>query len=67
MGESAECLGGDVMAARATGLAMLSVASVQEAQDFSLIAHAATLESRIPFSSYLMNSGLRMRSLKSRR
>src|SRR5215469_9737131 len=39
----------DVMAARATGLAMLSAASVQEAQDFSLIAHAATLESRIPF------------------
>jgi pyruvate-ferredoxin/flavodoxin oxidoreductase len=39
----------DVMAARATGFAMLSAASVQEAQDFSLIAHAATLESRIPF------------------
>ena len=39
----------DVMAARATGLAMLSAGSVQEAQDFSLIAHAATLESRIPF------------------
>src|ERR1700741_3558432 len=39
----------DVMAARATGFAMLSAASVQEAQDFSLIAHAATLESWIPF------------------
>src|SRR6201981_841041 len=39
----------DVMAARATGFALLSGASVQEAQDFSLIAHAATLESRIPF------------------
>ena len=39
----------DVMAARATGFAMLSAASVQEAQDFSLIAHAATLESRVPF------------------
>jgi pyruvate-ferredoxin/flavodoxin oxidoreductase len=39
----------DVMAARATGFALLSAASVQEAQDFSLIAHAATLESRIPF------------------
>jgi len=26
MGESAECLGGDVMAARATGFAMLSAA-----------------------------------------
>jgi pyruvate-ferredoxin/flavodoxin oxidoreductase len=39
----------DVMATRATGFALLSAASVQEAQDFSLIAHAATLESRIPF------------------
>ena len=39
----------DVMAARATGWAMLSSASVQEAQDFGVIAHAATLESRIPF------------------
>ena len=39
----------DVMAARATGWAMLCSASVQEAQDFALIAHAATLESRIPF------------------
>ncbi len=39
----------DVMAARATGFAMLSSDSVQEANDFALIAHAATLESRIPF------------------
>src|SRR5438477_351034 len=39
----------DVMAARATGFAMLCSASVQEAHDFALIAHAATLESRIPF------------------
>jgi pyruvate-ferredoxin/flavodoxin oxidoreductase len=39
----------DVMAARTTGWAMLCSASVQEAQDFALIAHAATLESRIPF------------------
>jgi pyruvate-ferredoxin/flavodoxin oxidoreductase len=39
----------DVMAARATGWGMLSSASVQEAQDLALIAHAATLESRIPF------------------
>ncbi len=37
------------MAARATGWAMLCSASVQEAQDLALIAHAATLESRIPF------------------
>lgn len=39
----------DVMAARATGWAMLCSASVQEAQDLALIAHTATLESRIPF------------------
>jgi pyruvate-ferredoxin/flavodoxin oxidoreductase len=39
----------DVMAVRQTGFAMLSSASVQEAQDFAVIAQAATLESRIPF------------------
>jgi len=39
----------DVMAARATGFAMLASNSVQEAMDFALIAQAATLESRIPF------------------
>jgi len=37
------------MAARATGFALLCAASVQEAADFTLIAHAATLQSRIPF------------------
>ncbi|MEZ5408009.1 MAG: pyruvate:ferredoxin (flavodoxin) oxidoreductase [Acidimicrobiales bacterium] len=39
----------DVMAARQTGMALLSSASVQEAQDLALIAHAATLEARVPF------------------
>ncbi len=39
----------DVMAARATGFAMLCSCSVQEASDFALIAHSATLEARIPF------------------
>lgn len=38
----------DVMAARTTGFAMLSSASVQEAHDFALIAQAATLKARIP-------------------
>ncbi|MGI2906829.1 2-oxoacid:acceptor oxidoreductase family protein [Tolypothrix sp. VBCCA 56010] len=42
----------DVMAARATGLAMLCSASVQESQDFALIAHAATLEARVPFMHF---------------
>ncbi len=40
---------GDVMAARATGFAMLASGSVQEAMDFALIAQAATLTSRVPF------------------
>ena len=39
----------DVMAARTTGFALLSSASVQEAHDGALIAQAATLASRIPF------------------
>jgi pyruvate-ferredoxin/flavodoxin oxidoreductase len=39
----------DVMAVRQTGVALLCSASVQEAQDFALIAQAATLESRVPF------------------
>ncbi|MBL8878925.1 MAG: pyruvate:ferredoxin (flavodoxin) oxidoreductase [Phycisphaerales bacterium] len=39
----------DVMACRQTGFAMLASNSVQEAHDFACIAHAATLESRIPF------------------
>ncbi|NBO92758.1 MAG: pyruvate:ferredoxin (flavodoxin) oxidoreductase, partial [Planctomycetia bacterium] len=39
----------DVMACRQTGWAMLCSGSVQEAADFALIAHAATLEARIPF------------------
>jgi pyruvate-ferredoxin/flavodoxin oxidoreductase len=39
----------DVMACRATGYAMLCSASVQEVQDFALVAQAATLAARIPF------------------
>ncbi len=39
----------DVMHARATGWAMLAAGSVQEAHDFALVAHAATLRSRVPF------------------
>ncbi|MET0100673.1 MAG: pyruvate:ferredoxin (flavodoxin) oxidoreductase [Sedimenticola sp.] len=39
----------DVMACRATGYAMLCSNSVQEVMDFSLLAQAATLKSRIPF------------------
>ena len=39
----------DVMHARTTGWAMLAAGSVQEAHDFALVAHAATLRSRVPF------------------
>ncbi|TVR15260.1 MAG: pyruvate:ferredoxin (flavodoxin) oxidoreductase [Balneolaceae bacterium] len=39
----------DAMAMRMTGMALLSSNSVQEAMDMAMIAHAATLESRIPF------------------
>src|SRR5437879_5555643 len=40
---------GDVMTCRTTGFAMLCSNSVQEAMDLALIAHAASLESRIPY------------------
>jgi pyruvate-ferredoxin/flavodoxin oxidoreductase len=40
---------GDVMAARATGWAMLASNSVQEAHDLALISHVAALEARVPF------------------
>ncbi|MGA7912065.1 MAG: pyruvate:ferredoxin (flavodoxin) oxidoreductase [Candidatus Dormiibacterota bacterium] len=39
----------DVMAVRTSGFAMLCSSSVQESQDLALIAHRATLESRVPF------------------
>jgi pyruvate-ferredoxin/flavodoxin oxidoreductase len=38
----------DVMSTRSTGWMLLSSHSVQEAQDMALIAHAATLEARVP-------------------
>ncbi|MEI8242423.1 MAG: pyruvate:ferredoxin (flavodoxin) oxidoreductase, partial [bacterium] len=39
----------DVMSCRQTGFAMLASNTVQEVMDMALIAHAATLASRIPF------------------
>ncbi|MBP1466520.1 pyruvate:ferredoxin (flavodoxin) oxidoreductase [Candidatus Chloroploca sp. M-50] len=42
----------DVMATRATGWALLSSGSVQEAQDLALVAHAATLKARVPFMHF---------------
>ncbi|MEZ4440991.1 MAG: pyruvate:ferredoxin (flavodoxin) oxidoreductase [Polyangiaceae bacterium] len=43
------CDHSDVYAARSTGFAILGATTVQEAQDFAAVSHAATLESRIPF------------------
>jgi pyruvate-ferredoxin/flavodoxin oxidoreductase len=42
----------DVMAARATGFAMLASANVQEAHDMALISHSATLKARLPVMHY---------------
>jgi pyruvate-ferredoxin/flavodoxin oxidoreductase len=42
----------DVMSARMTGFAMLCSNSPQEVQDFALVSHAASLESRIPFMHF---------------
>lgn len=39
----------DVMAARATGFAMLSSNSVQEVMDLALVAHLSTLQASVPF------------------
>ncbi len=39
----------DVMAARQTGWALLASNNVQEVMDMALVAHAATLETRVPF------------------
>jgi pyruvate-ferredoxin/flavodoxin oxidoreductase len=42
----------DVMAARTTGWAILGANNVQEAHDMAAVAHASTLESRLPFLHY---------------
>ncbi len=42
----------DVMAARATGCAMLAEANVQEIMDLSGIAHLAAIKGRVPFINF---------------
>ena len=42
----------DVMACRQIGFAMLCSGSVQEAHDLACVAHAATLETRVPFMHF---------------
>ena len=39
----------DIMAVRATGFGLIASGSVQEVMDLALIAHAASLEARVPF------------------
>jgi pyruvate-ferredoxin/flavodoxin oxidoreductase len=39
----------DVMACRQTGVALLASSTVQEAHDLALVAHDATLRTRVPF------------------
>ncbi len=39
----------DVMATRSTGFGLIASGSVQEVMDMALIAHCASLESRVPF------------------
>ena len=39
----------DVTATRATGFALLASNSVQEAMDMAMVAHAATIKTRVPF------------------
>lgn len=43
---------GDVMATRQTGFCMLAESSVQEVMDLSAVAHLATLEASLPFTSF---------------
>ena len=42
----------DVMACRQTGFAMICGGSVQEVMDLGLVAHLATLRSRVPFINF---------------
>ncbi|MBE7088989.1 MAG: pyruvate:ferredoxin (flavodoxin) oxidoreductase, partial [Clostridiales bacterium] len=42
----------DVMACRQTGFAMICDGSVQEVMDLSLVAHLATLKSKVPFLNF---------------
>ena len=42
----------DVMAARATGFAMLASGSVQEIMDLSPVAHLAAIKARVPFVNF---------------
>ncbi|RVU55177.1 pyruvate:ferredoxin (flavodoxin) oxidoreductase [Anaerosphaera multitolerans] len=42
----------DVMAARATGFALLASGSVQESMDMAAVAHLSAIKSRVPFAHF---------------
>ncbi len=42
----------DIMAVRATGVAMLASASVQECMDLSLVAHLSAIDGSLPFAHF---------------
>ncbi|MGO3752147.1 MAG: pyruvate:ferredoxin (flavodoxin) oxidoreductase [Peptoniphilaceae bacterium] len=42
----------DVMAARATGFALLASGSVQEAMDMAAVAHLSAIEGKVPFAHF---------------
>ena len=42
----------DIMAVRATGVAMLASSSVQECMDLSLVAHLSAIEGSLPFAHF---------------
>ena len=42
----------DVMAARASGCAMLAESSVQEVMDLSAVAHLTAIKTRVPFINF---------------
>jgi len=46
------CDHSDVMATRGTGFAMMAASNVQEVADNAIVAHLATLESRVPFLAF---------------
>ena len=54
----------DVMATRQTGFAQLCSHTVQECMDMSLVAHLATLKSRIPFMHFFDGCMLCRRSAR---
>ena len=56
----------DVMAARASGCAMLAESSVQEVMDLSAVAHLTAIKTRVPFIKLLRRFPYIPRNSKNR-